>query len=209
MKRMIEEQLIRRGIKDPRVLDAFSKVPRDRFVLPGQRKNAYSDHPLPIGEDQTISQPYIAALMTECLELTGRERVLEIGTGSGYQTAILAELAKEVYTIERFEKLFNKSNALFSAIGYNNIKTRLGDGSLGWPEEAPFDRIIITAFAESIPQPLVEQLREKGKLVLPLGDHGNQVLTTAEKIDNKIITKQICGCVFVPLVGKYGAQHHG
>jgi protein-L-isoaspartate(D-aspartate) O-methyltransferase len=207
--KMIEEQLSRRGIKDHRVLEAFSKVPRDRFVPQDQRKNAYADHPLPIGENQTISQPYIAALMTECLQLTGREKVLEIGTGSGYQTAILAELAKSVYTIERFESLFNKSNALFSAMGYNNIKTRLGDGSQGWTEEAPFDRIIITAFAESIPEPLITQLREKGKLVLPLGNPGSQILTTAEKIDNKLTTKQICGCVFVPLVGKYGAQHHG
>jgi len=205
---MIEEQLRHRGINDHRVLEAFSKIPRDRFVLPEHIKNAYSDHPLPIGENQTISQPYIAALMTESLELTGREKILEIGTGSGYQTAILAELAKEVYTIERFRSLFNKSNALFSAMGYNNIRSRLGDGSLGWPEEAPFDRIIVTAFAESIPAPLIAQLREKGRLVLPLGNPGSQILTTADKIDNKLVTKQICGCVFVPLIGKYGAQHH-
>jgi protein-L-isoaspartate(D-aspartate) O-methyltransferase len=203
-KRMVEEQLIPRGIKNQKVLDAFYKVQRHKFIPPDLRNSAYADFPIPIGEGQTISQPYIVALMTECLNLTSEERILEIGTGSGYQAAILAELAKEVYTIERFEILAKRAEALLSQLGYNNIKIKVGDGTLGWQEAAPFDKIMITAASPKIPQPLIEQLKENGKLILPLGESFSQVLTLVEKKKNKFETVDICGCVFVPLVGKYG-----
>ncbi len=203
-KRMLEEQLIARGIKNERLLAAFLKVERHKFVSSDLRPSAYSDFPLPIGEGQTISQPYIVALMTECLDLSGSEKILEIGTGSGYQTAILAELAKEVYTIERFKHLALQAEDLFKELGYNNIKLRVGDGTLGWAEGAPFERIIITAASPRVPLPLAEQLKDGGKMVLPLGESFSQVLTVVEKKNQKIEYKEICGCVFVPLVGKYG-----
>jgi protein-L-isoaspartate(D-aspartate) O-methyltransferase len=203
-KRMVQEQLVPRGIKDQRVLDAFYKVERHKFI-PGELKtSAYGDFPIPIGEGQTISQPYIVALMTECLGLTGQEKVLEIGTGSGYQAAILAQLAKEVCSIERFENLGKSAETLFKELGYANVKIKVSDGTLGWEEEAPFDRIIITAASPRIPLPLTEQLKEGGKLVLPLGESFSQILTLVEKKQGKIASQQICGCVFVPLVGKYG-----
>lgn len=201
---MIEEQLIPRGIKNQKVLEAFYKIERHKFVPEELRNNAYADFPVPIGEGQTISQPYIVALMTQCLELTGEEKVLEIGTGSGYQTALLAELAKEVYSVERFENLAKKAQAIFTELGYANIKIKTGDGSLGWREESPFDRIIITAASPRIPLPLTEQLKENGKLILPLGESFSQVLTLVEKKQGKIESTPVCGCVFVPLVGKYG-----
>lgn len=203
-KRMVEEQLMPRGIKNERVLNAFGMVERHKFIPDDLRSNAYSDFPVPIGEGQTISQPYIVALMTESLELTGAEKVLEIGTGSGYQTAILAELAKEVYSIERFENLAKRAEEALKSLNYKNIKTKVGDGTLGWPEEAPFDRIIITAACPRIPLPLSDQLRDNGKLILPLGESFSQVLTLIEKKNNKLESTDICGCVFVPLVGKYG-----
>jgi len=201
---MVEEQLIPRGIKEKRILDAFYKVERHKFIPEELRGSAYADFPVPIGEGQTISQPYIVALMTEYLALTGQEKVLEIGTGSGYQAAILAELAKEVYTIERFSNLAEKARSVFKELGYTNVKVKVEDGTLGWQEEAPFDRIIITAASPRIPLPLSEQLKENGRLVLPLGDGFAQVLTLAEKKKEKLELSQICGCVFVPLVGKYG-----
>lgn len=203
-KRMVEEQLIPRGIQDPKVLAAFQKVERHKFVPKDLTANAYADFPVPIGSGQTISQPYIVALMTECLGLTGEEKVLEIGTGSGYQAAILAELAKEVYSIERFGNLAKTAEEVLSGLGYANIKIKVGDGTLGWPEAAPFDRIIITAASPRIPLPLTEQLRDNGKLIMPLGETFSQVLTLFEKKENKLESTQICGCVFVPLVGKYG-----
>lgn len=203
-KRMVEEQLIPRGISNNLVLSAFNKVQRHKFVPEDLRGSAYADYPVPIGEGQTISQPYIVALMTESLDLKGEEKVLEIGTGSGYQAAILAEIAKEVYTIERFEDLSLKADSLLKELGYVNIKVKTGDGTLGWPEEAAFDRIIITAATPRIPLPLTEQLKEGGKIVLPLGERFNQVLTLSEKKDGKFISTEICGCVFVPLIGKYG-----
>ncbi len=203
-KRMVEEQLIARGIKDQRVLDVFYKIERHKFIPADLRASAYADFPILIGEGQTISQPYIVALMTECLSLTGQEKVLEIGTGSGYQTAILAELAREVYSIERFPALVKKAEGLLNELGYANIKIRCADGTMGWPEAAPFDRIIITAASPRIPLPLTEQLKENGKMLLPLGETFSQVLTQVEKKDNKLQSIQICGCVFVPLVGKYG-----
>lgn len=201
---MVEEQLIPRGIKDPRLLDTFRKVERHKFIPEELRSSAYADYPVPIGDGQTISQPYIVALMTECLELTGNEKVLEIGTGSGYQAAILAELAKEVCSIERFENLSRRAEAILKELGYVNIKIKVSDGTLGWEEEAPFDRIIITAASPRIPLPLTEQLKESGKLILPLGESFSQVLTVVEKKKGKLESIAVCGCVFVPLVGKYG-----
>ena len=201
---MVEEQLIPRGIKNQRILDAFYKIERHKFIPEDLRNSAYADYPLPIGEGQTISQPYIVALMTECLDLTGQERVLEIGTGSGYQAAILAEIAKEVYSIERFENLAKRAQAIINELGYTNVKIKVGDGTLGWPEVAPFDRIVITAASPRIPLPLTGQLKENGKLILPLGESFTQILTVIENKQGKLESTQICGCVFVPLVGKYG-----
>jgi len=201
---MVDEQLIPRGIKNPKVLDAFKKIERHKFIPEELRMSAYADFPVPIGEGQTISQPYIVALMTECLDLTGQEKVLEIGTGSGYQAAILAELAKEVYSIERFESLAKRAEAILNELVYVNIKIKVGDGTLGWEEVAPFDRIIITAASPRIPLPLTEQLKESGKLILPLGETFSQVLTVVEKKEGKLESIEVCGCVFVPLVGKYG-----
>jgi len=203
-KRMVEEQLIPRGINDQRVLSVFGKIERHKFMPKDLVSNAYADFPVPIGEGQTISQPYIVALMTECLSLTGQEKVLEIGTGSGYQTAILAELSKEVYSIERFENLAKNAEGILNELGYANIKIKVGDGTLGWPEAAPFDRIIITAASARIPLPLSEQLKDNGKLIMPLGESFSQVLTLFEKKENRLESTQICGCIFVPLVGKYG-----
>ncbi|MGD0335808.1 MAG: protein-L-isoaspartate(D-aspartate) O-methyltransferase [Candidatus Omnitrophota bacterium] len=203
-KRMVKEQLILRGIKDKRVIDAFSKVERHKFVPQEWRESSYADYPIPIGEGQTISQPYMVALMTESLGLTGKEKVLEIGTGSGYQAAILRELARKVYTIERFEALAKKAQIALDAAGYHDVKIKVGDGTLGWTEEAPFDRIIITAASPRIPLPLAEQLQDMGKMVVPLGETLSQVLTVIDKKEGKLQTRRICGCVFVPLVGKFG-----
>lgn len=200
---MAQEQLIARNISDQGVLDAFLKIERHKFIPQDLRDNAYADFPLPLGEGQTISQPYIVALMTQELGLAGKEKVLEIGTGSGYQTAVLAELVREVHTIERFEGLAKKAKELLLELGYQNIKFKTADGTAGWPEEAPFDRIIITAATSVIPAPLAEQLKEGGRMILPLGESFSQVLTLAQKINNKLETRNICGCVFVPLVGKY------
>lgn len=205
---MVEEQLKPRDIKDTEVLDAFQKVERHKFIPKDLASNAYADFPIAIGSGQTISQPYIVALMTECLRLTGQEKVLEIGTGSGYQTAILAELSQEVYSIERFENLAKRAQGLLNELGYTNIKIKVGDGTLGCPEEAPFDRIIITAASPRIPLPLTEQLKDGGKLIIPLGESFSQMLTLFEKKKDKLESTQICSCVFVPLVGKYGLKNH-
>jgi len=202
-ERMVREQIAGRGIKDASVLDAFRKVERHKFIPEDARSSAYEDYPLLIGEGQTISQPYIVALMTELLELSGREKVLEIGTGSGYQTAILSCLASSVYTIERFQALYVKAQKLFDELGYANIKAKADDGTAGWKEHSPFDRIIITAASERVPLPLLEQLSVGGKLVAPLGEKFSQVLTVVENNGRTYEYKQICGCVFVPLVGKY------
>jgi len=203
-KRMVQEQLVGRGIKDSRVLDAFEKVERHLFIPAEIRGSSYADFPVAIGEGQTISQPYIVALMTECLGLAGDEKVLEIGTGSGYQTAILALLAREVYSVERIDALAQRAGRLLDELGYANIKSKVSDGTLGWPEEAPFDRIMVTAASPHIPLPLTEQLKDNGKLILPLGDNFSQVLTLVEKDNGKLRSAQICPCVFVPLVGKFG-----
>jgi protein-L-isoaspartate(D-aspartate) O-methyltransferase len=201
--RMVEEQLVRRGLTDARVLDALRKVPRHLFVEEALRERAYGDHPLPIGEEQTISQPYIVALMTQLLELSDRDKVLEIGTGSGYQTAVLAELARRVCSIERLPRLAERARALLEQLGYANVWVRVGSGTLGWPDEAPFDRILVTAGGPSVPPPLFQQLAEGGRLVLPLGDPVNQTLTVVEKVRGEMKTQVHGECKFVKLVGKY------
>lgn len=202
-EQMVSQQLFLRGLKNQKLLTVFRKVPRHLFVPEEYRHQAYEDHPLPIGENQTISQPYIVARMTELLNLSSEHRVLEIGTGSGYQTAILAELAKEVYTIERIEKLSLTAKKTLSHLGYTNIYFRVGDGVLGWPEFAPYDRILISAYAIKVPPALLEQLSpKKGLLVMPQGEHFQQILTVIEKDGKKIKTNFSDYCVFVPLVSE-------
>lgn len=203
-KAMVEEQLIPRGISDARVLDAFRKVPRDKFVPEDYKDSAYNDYPLPIGNGQTISQPYIVALMTECLNPKEDDKILEIGTGSGYQMAILAEIAKEVYSVERFEELADRSGKVLDFLGYKNYKIKVGDGTLGWEEHSPYDGILVTAAAPRIPGSLTQQLKDGGRLVIPIGGPFGQALTIVEKKGASIKTKEVCGCVFVPLVGKEG-----
>jgi protein-L-isoaspartate(D-aspartate) O-methyltransferase len=202
-ERMVEEQLVRRGITDPRVLDAMRRIPRHLFVEEALRDRAYGDHPLPIGEQQTISQPYIVALMTQLLRLEGREKVLEVGTGSGYQTAVLAMLARRVCSIERLASLALRARALLEGLGLNNVWVRVGNGTLGWADEAPFDRILVAAGGPSVPPPLFEQLADGGRMVLPLGDATNQVLTLVERVGEQMRTTPCGDCSFVKLVGKY------
>ncbi len=201
---MVNTQLIPRGIKDERVLKAMKKVPRHLFVDEAMQYKAYDDMALPIYGGQTISQPYMVAIMTELLEIKGNEKVLEVGTGSGYQAAILAELSREVYTIDRISVLVEKAKERFHLLGYKNIHTRIGDGTLGWPEEAPFDRIIITAGTPEIPDPLMKQLSEDGIIVAPVGDRLSQQLIKVKKSKGKLIEERHTPCVFVPLIGRYG-----
>jgi protein-L-isoaspartate(D-aspartate) O-methyltransferase len=198
---MVEYQLKGRDIVDKRVLDAMLKVERHKFVPKDSQHLAYIDEPLPIGFGQTISQPYIVALMTQLLELKGDEKVLEIGTGSGYQAAILAELSKGVYTIEIIPQLAQRAEKLLKDLGYKNIFVKIGDGYLGWPEYAPFDKIILTCAPEEIPQTLVEQLKDGGKMVLPVGSVA-QDLVVVEKQKGRIITKSIIPVRFVPMIRK-------
>jgi len=197
---MIDTQIKARGITDARVLKAMRKVERHLFVPLAQRNLSYEDGPLPIGEGQTISQPYIVALMTELLELKEGDKVLEIGTGSGYQTAILAELAKEVYTLELLKPLAERSRKLLKALGYANIKVKHGNGFLGWPEHAPFDAIMVTCAPEEIPPILLEQLAEGARLVIPVGT-AYQELRQIKKKEGKIISKDIVSVRFVPMLG--------
>lgn len=203
-KLMVDEQLIPRGINNPDVLSAFQKVPRHEFVPAKYIDTAYEDYPLPIGADQTISQPYMVALMTQSLEISQETTVLEIGTGSGYQTAILAHLAKCVYSVERIASLAEKAEKVLNKLKVTNFKIKVGDGTMGWPEYAPYGGIIVTASAPEIPPPLVEQLGVEGKLVIPVGGSFNQILMQVTKHKNEIASNSICGCVFVPLVGKHG-----
>ena len=209
--RMVEMQLIIRGLTDRRVLDAMGRVPRHRFVPPHLRDQAYDDYPLPIGEDQTISQPYMVALMTEALELkTAQDKVLEIGTGSGYQAAVLAELVEQVYSIDRLAVLVERTGKVLAELGYNNIHLKVGDGTQGWPEESPFDAILVTAGAPQIPRPLVEQLAKGGRLVIPVGNRWSQTLTRVRKTETgSIKTEYLGGCRFVKLIGKYGWEGNG
>jgi len=203
-KQMVEYQIRRRGVSDQRLLAAMEKIPRHRFVPDAETYAAYEDMPIPIGSGQTISQPYMVALMTDLLQLTGEERVLEIGTGSGYQAAVLAELAKEVFTVERFESLAERARSILADLGYRNVAVIVGDGTLGYPDRAPYDRIIVTAAAPQIAQPWVDQLRDGGRLVLPLGQRWSQMLTVATKEGGRLRTEDRGGCVFVPLVGEHG-----
>ena len=201
-ERMVEE-IAARGVTDPRVLAALRRVPRHRFVQEALRDRAYGDHPLPIGEEQTISQPYIVGLMSSLLELTGQEKVLEIGTGSGYQTAVLAELARRVCSIERLPRLAERARATLEGLGYDNVWVRVGNGTLGWPDQGPFDRIIVTAGGPAVPPPHVQQLADGGRMALPVGSADNQVLTIVENVGGEIRQRTHGECKFVKLVGKY------
>ena len=201
---MVKTQLIPRGIKDQRVLSAMKEVPRHLFVADHIQSRAYDDMALSIGDGQTISQPYMVAIMSELLELHGTEKILEIGTGSGYQAAVLSQLAQEVYTVERIESLAQKAEARFQALGYSNVSVKIDDGTLGWTEKAPFDRIIITAGSPEIPKPLFDQLSEGGIIIAPVGDRFSQQLLKLEKSHGKIIETRHTPCVFVPLIGKHG-----
>ena len=200
---MVENDLQGRGIKDKKVLDVMMKVQRHFFVDKHLRHQAYADHPLPIGEGQTISQPYVVALMTEALMLKQSDRVLEIGTGSGYQAAVLAEIVKDVYTIEIRKSLADKADKRFKELGYKKVKVKHGDGYFGWEEHAPFDGIIITASANHIPPPLIKQLKEGGKLIIPLGSTVYyQELTLVTKKKGELYVKQMGPVAFVPMVGE-------
>lgn len=201
-KAMVVEQIEKRGVKDKRVLKVMGKVSRHEFVPEKYRAFAYEDSPLPIGEGQTISQPYIVALMTECLNLEGEEKILEVGTGSGYQAAILSEMAKEVYTIEIVEPLAERAEELLKKLGYRNVKVKCGDGYLGWEEYAPFDGIIVTCAPEHIPQPLIDQLAEGGRMVIPVGEtQFPQVLKLVEKREGKVTIRNVIPVRFVPMTG--------
>jgi protein-L-isoaspartate(D-aspartate) O-methyltransferase len=202
--RMVEEQLVERGIRDLRVLAAVSKVERHRFVAEALQVRAYDDKSLPIGERQTISQPYMVGLMTQILELRGGERVLEIGTGCGYQTAVLAEIADTVYTIERLAPLAATARATLEACGYSNIVTRVGDGTLGWADESPFDAIVVTAGTPQVPRPLISQLRTGAALVFPVGEEELQTLVRIRKEEQGFCKEYFGDCRFVKLVGRYG-----
>jgi protein-L-isoaspartate(D-aspartate) O-methyltransferase len=200
---MIDMDIKGRGIKDKKVLEAMGKIPRELFVDESKRSKAYADQPLPIGEGQTISQPYVVSLMTEALSLKPSDRVLEIGTGSGYQAAVLAEIVKEVYTIEIRKTLVETAARRLKDMGYKNIEVKFGDGYFGWEEHAPFDAVLITASANHIPPPLIKQLKEGGRLILPLGStlfHQTLTLVTKQKGDLKM--EQMGGVVFVPMVGE-------
>lgn len=203
-RRMVTEQLIPNGIKDQRVLDAMMKVPRHEFVNQGMVNQAYEDRPLQIGMGQTISQPLMVALMTEALCLRGTEKVLEIGTGSGYQAAVLAELAKDVYTIERIDTLSIRARTILHKLLYTNIRFRIGDGTLGWPEEAPFDGIIVTAGSPEVQKTYLSQLTDGGRLVIPVGNETVQELLVITKTGEHFQTKAVTGCRFVKLIGEYG-----
>lgn len=203
-REMVEKQIQARGVADPLVIDAMLKVPRHLFVSEALVDSAYGDFPLPIGEGQTISQPYIIAEMTQCLELKGHERVLEIGTGSGYQAAILAQIAYKVYTIERNNILFMQTRKLFDRLKFHNIVTRYSDGTQGWKAEGPFDAIMVTAGGQQIPPPLVDQLAMGGKLVIPVGGSMAQELIKLEKTEDGIRTTNLGGCRFVKLIGQHG-----
>jgi protein-L-isoaspartate(D-aspartate) O-methyltransferase len=201
---MVSHQILARGINDPRLLKAMAKVPRHLFIDEALQGQAYNDYPLPIGEKQTISQPYIVALMTEALQLKLEDHILEVGTGSGYQTAILAELASKVYTIERIPALVVKARKIFDQLGYLNILAKVGDGTLGWKEYALYDAILVTAGAPEVPKPLMEQLAEGGRLVVPVGDHYSQELVKVVRIKDDFQHFNLGGCRFVDLIGEQG-----
>lgn len=202
--KMVDDQVVARGIKDQRVIAAMRKVPRHLFVEEALQGQAYSDHPLPIGDKQTISQPYMVALMTEALALTGKEKILEIGTGSGYQAAILAECAAKVFSIERIRSLAIRARKLLLDLGYFNVEIKFTDGTVGWNDESPFDAIMVTAGAPDIPQPLVDQLKVGGRMAIPVGDANIQDLIRITKTEDGIKKEDFGGCRFVKLIGKHG-----
>ena len=201
---MVEEQLIPRGIHDHATLQAMRTVPRHLFVDDAMYSCAYGDHPLPIGSGQTISQPYIVALMTEALQLKGNEKVLEIGTGSGYQAAILSRICERVYTIERVDSLLVRARKIFDKLHYHNIVSRIDDGTAGWPAEAPFDGILVTAGGPKIPEPLLDQLADPGRMVIPVGDQYVQELQLIEKRNGTVDIRVIEQVRFVNLIGAHG-----
>ncbi|MDO8682657.1 MAG: protein-L-isoaspartate(D-aspartate) O-methyltransferase [Armatimonadota bacterium] len=201
---MVQEIIRGGGAADPRVLAAMRKVPRHEFVPQEYLAYAYDNRPLPIGERQTISQPLMVAMMTEALDIDPDSRILEIGTGSGYQTALLAELSAKVYSIERYETLATRARETLASLGYTNVEVLVADGSQGYPERSPYNRILVTAGAPTVPDLLIEQLRIGGKMVIPVGDFSYQALTLVEKTDRGASYREITGCVFVPLIGKYG-----
>jgi protein-L-isoaspartate(D-aspartate) O-methyltransferase len=203
-RKMVQEQLVARGIKDKRVLDAMLKVPRHLFMEEGLWHQAYGDFPLPIGEGQTISQPYIVALMTESLNLKGDEKVLEIGTGSGYQAAVLAELPTHVFSIERISTIASKARRILDELGYARVLIRVSDGTYGWREEAPFAGIIVTAGAPEIPTSLLEQLEVGGRLIIPVGDEYSQTLLKVVKKEKGYKEEDLGGVRFVKLIGEHG-----
>lgn len=203
-EKMVATQIEARGIHDQRVLEAMRKIPRHLFVSEALQDQAYGDFPLPIGEGQTISQPYIVAEMTQALELAKDDRVLELGTGSGYQAAILAELAFRVYTIERIRELFMRARKLLDQLGYHNVVARCSDGTLGWPDESPFDAIIVTAGAPEVPEKLVQQLTMGGRLVIPVGNRFSQRLLKIHRDEDGVHTTDLGGCRFVKLIGNHG-----
>ncbi len=197
---MVEEQITERGVRDPRVLEAMLAIPRHVFLPESQWHHAYEDHPLPLSLGQTISQPYIVAAMTEALEVGPTHKVLEIGTGSGYQTAVLARLAAMVYTVELHEALSVQARLGLQRLDIRNVRFRVGDGNLGWPEFAPYDRVMVTAAAETVPPRLVEQMAERGRIVIPLGSSGSQALTLGVKHRKKLVQRHLMGVSFVPFV---------
>jgi protein-L-isoaspartate(D-aspartate) O-methyltransferase len=201
---MVQRQIRARGVRDARVIEAMRRVPRHLFVDSALRPQAYDDYPLPIAGGQTISQPYIVACMTELLQLTGQETVLEIGTGSGYQTAVLSLLCRKVYSVERLNSLLAKARKAFHALTYFNIVAKLADGTLGWPEAAPFDAIIVTAGGPEIPLPLIGQLADPGRLVMPVGDQKQQQLRLLKKRNGQMQTEILAGVRFVDLIGIHG-----
>ncbi len=204
-RRMVEEQVVARGVRAPGVIAAMLQVPRHKFVEEALESQAYQDAPLPIGEKQTISQPYMVAVMSEALALDGTEKVLEVGTGSGYQAAVLALLADRVFSLERIPALARRARKVLDACGYNKVNIRLADGTLGWQEMAPFDAIMVTAGAPAVPQGYLDQLAVGGRLVIPVGDRTSQVLMRITRIsEDEFKEEQLLGCRFVPLVGNHG-----
>jgi len=200
--RMVQRHLVERGIKNPRVLDAFRTVPRHKFLPPKTRRQAYDDESIPIGEGQTITPPYDVAFMTEVLDPKATDTVYEVGTGSGYQSAILSRLVKDVYSVEIHAPLSERATAVHKELGYTNIHTRVGDGYEGWPDAAPFDAIIVTCAPHRIPKPLLDQLKEGGRMVIPLGDRFTQSVHLVIKQDGKLIDKELKPTLFVPMTGK-------